>query len=470
MNSWYTLFVILFYILGFLFALHALQKARTPQGATAWIVGLASFPFITIPLFLIFGRNKFNKYVVERKVFDKTAEDTLTQIQKLVSHKSSLSDDYIKMESIIKMGRKIDFTSGNRVQLLIDGHNTYHEMLKAIETAQEYILFQFYIFNDDETGYTFKEALVKKAKQGVKVYFLYDEIGSRISKKFVREMTQAGIQVSTFKNKDFFKNRFKINFRNHRKLVVIDGEKTFTGGHNIGNEYLGQSKLGYWRDTHIVIEGPAATASQFSFIIDWYWANNILLELNWEPKTYSENMDVCVLNTGPSDSIDVCLLSHLALMDTARKRIILSTPYFIPTDGIVNSLIMAKLRKCEVIIILPSNNDNGLVKAAESVYLEKLLPYGIQFFKYKEGFIHQKVILIDDHTTMIGSANLDSRSFFINFEISTICIDKIFASKVEKMLLNDLDKCDKYDQDDLMKRSFYQQIFSRAANLLAPIL
>lgn len=397
-SVWFkTIFAILFYSLGFILSVYALWRSRTPQGATAWIIGLLSFPFVAVPAFIIFGRNKFYSYVKKRKKRDKVTEEILEFIDLSKNLHADLPNHYSELRSVIAASQQIDFTNNNKAELLINGKETYQSILEAIDKAKKYILFQFYIFNEDSTGEKFKEALIKKSKEGVKVFFLYDAIGSRLSNYFISELSEAGIKSYPFKSNKNWNTRLQINFRNHRKIVVVDGQIAFVGGLNIGDEYVGLSEIGYWRDTHIKIQGAAALSAQMSFIKDWYWVSEKLLDLDWTVEKYVENHKVCILTTGPADDKEICQLAHIALINMARKKIILTSPYFVPTESFFNSIVMAAIRGVEIHILLPLKNDNILVRAADKIYVEKLLSYGVKFYQYKKGFTHQKVIAIDDH-------------------------------------------------------------------------
>lgn len=470
--SFYSVVAFLFYVAGAVLAVFALWRSRTPQGAAAWVIWLISFPFIAIPFFIVFGRNKFYKYVGKRKRLDRHAEEAVASIEDLYKKQVKLDGPYTNFEAIMTKMNHFGFLPSNEVDLLIDGEEAYGAIFKAIAEAKEYILFQFYIFQEDDTGRRFKDALIARAKEGVRVYFMYDYIGSpRLSRNFLKEMADAGVKTSIFKSTKYWKSNFQINFRNHRKLVIVDGELAFTGGFNIGNEYLGKSFLGQWRDTHISIKGPAAAASQISFVKDWYWVNEKLPNVKWDAQHLDDKgVPACVIHTGPADEIEACELTHVSLVESSKKKLYISTPYFVPSETFMNALTLAALRGVDIKIVLPFENDNILVKAAEKLYIAKLLPLGVHFYKYKEGFNHQKVMLIDDHTTMIGSVNLDSRSFFINFEITAIVSDSVLAEKTEKMFIKDISKSFSYTSTDMAKRNLAEKIFSRAANLVSPML
>ncbi len=458
------------YFLGFLFAILALWRARTAQGATAWVVALIGFPVISIPLFLIFGRNKFYGYVRNRKNLENEALRQTTEIRKFFNEQKSLTSVLKELTVLASKANQPGFTTSNELELLVNAEATYKSMFEAIEKAKEYILFQFYIYREDDIGNKFKQALIKKVAQGVKVYFLYDGIGSRISKSFTREMQKAGVKIFGFESTKKWPSQWQINFRNHRKIVVVDGHEAFIGGINVGDEYLGKSDFGPWRDTHVKICGPAAAAAQISFIKDWYWVTGKALKLTWVDPTPGHGADVLVLHTGPSDEGDVCSLAHLAIVTSAKKRIWISNPYFIPPDSLSDALALAALRGVDIRIIIPSYGDNLLVQYASYPHVEKLLRVGVKFMKYTAGFPHQKVMLIDDDIGVVGSTNFDARSFFINFEIMAISDDANFIKNIEDMLKNDF-----LQSKDLTIHFFdnlprWKQLATRAARLFAPML
>lgn len=458
------------YLMGFLLAIMALWRARTAQGATAWVVALVGFPFVSIPLFLIFGRNKFYGYVRNRKNIDNEALKQTQEVQKFFSEQRSLKPVLKELTVLASKAGQPGFTTSNEIELLIDGENTFKSMLEAIESAKDYILFQFYIYRDDEIGTKFKKALLKKAAEGVKVFFLYDEIGTSLKKSFIREMERAHIRIFPFVSTKKWPSQLQINFRNHRKIVVVDGYTAFVGGLNIGDDYLGNSEMGSWRDTHVKIVGPGAAAAQISFIKDWYWVTGKALKLNWVDHTQGHGADVLVLHTGPADETEVCSLAHLALVASAKKRIWISNPYFIPPDSLSDALALAALRGVDIRIVVPTYSDSKLVQYASYTHIERLLRVGVRFMKYNAGFPHQKVLLIDDEIAAVGSPNVDARSFFINFEIMAISDDAKFIKDVEDMLKKDFVRSDDLTLQFFEKFPYWKQLATRAARLFAPML
>jgi len=467
----YQILTAIFYILGLLCAILSLWRTRTPQGTAAWFIGLISFPFIAVPLFLIFGRNKFYRTSIKKSKLDERARTAVAGINQVRALEVEPPPLIHPFTVIAKRANQVGFTDGNSLQLLINAQDAYAAMLGEISKAQKYILFQFYIFRSDATGASFKDALIAKAKAGVRVYFLYDRIGGRLGWKMYKELSQAGVHVEDFRSMQFMLSRFQVNFRNHRKVVVIDGETAFVGGLNIGNEYLGKhKKLSPWRDTHVQCKGPSALAAQISFLEDWFWSSEKIINLDWLAKKQQQDAKVLVLHSGPVDDGESCLHTFLTLIHSAKKNLCITAPYFIPPEGISNALTQAVLRGVEVKILVPGITDNMLVRNASKMYISKLQENGIEFFRYKQGFLHEKVMLVDDQFAFVGSPNLDSRSLFINFEIMAISDDQQFVQAVAKMLEQDLSNSKKIPKGFYKKQNIFIRILARLTALLSPML
>ena len=453
------------YLFGLAAAVDAIWNGRTSQGTLAWVVALTFIPFITLPLYIFFGSRKFHGYKKVRKSSLIVLKQLHTK-QELYAHaypNSKKSDVIIPLEALCRLPQ----SEQNHVQLLINGEQTFAYIFKAIKTAKYSILVQFYIINDGELGRHLQQALISKAKQGIRIYFLYDEIGSSSLKhRFLAPMIQAGIECSRF-NPPKFKRRLQLNFRNHRKLVVIDGETCFIGGHNISDEYLGSaSNFGFWRDTHLQIDGPATLAAQLSFVEDWYWAQQKILDLKWQAYNSDSNTKALIIPSGPADSVETMSLSFVQLILSAKKRVWIATPYFIPDLKVMGALQLAVLKGLDIRILLPEKNDNAIIALAMRGYVSELSELGISFLQYEQGFMHQKVMLIDDDLSYIGSANLDNRSLRINFELNALIECKRMAAEVETMFLHDFSGSKTYPQSS----HFFLRLATKAARLLSPIL
>jgi len=361
----------------------------------------------------------------------------------------------------------------NSFQLLIDGDATFDSILEGIDAAEKYILFQFFILKDDEIGRQVKDHLVARAKEGVRVYVLYDEIGSHaLPEAYKDELRQAGAEIYDFHTRKGARNRFQLNFRNHRKIVVVDGRAAWIGGHNVGDEYLGRDpKFGHWRDAHIRIVGPAATVSQISFVEDWYWATEThLADLNWEPAPAEDgNQRVLIVPTGPADPLETAGLMFHHAINSAQKRIWIASPYFVPDDAVLSALQLAGLRGADVRILIPDTPDHLLVYLAAFSYFDEASKTGVRVFRYTDGFPHQKVMLVDDSVATVGTANFDNRSFRLNFEVTAIVSDAGFAGEVEQMLENDFAHSREMTKADIDDRSFWFKLGTRLARLTSPI-
>ncbi|HEY9618304.1 MAG TPA: cardiolipin synthase [Microcoleaceae cyanobacterium] len=460
--------------LGVLTAAHAVMQVRSSQGAIAWGISLITFPWLALPLYWVFGRNHFFGYQeAMRRVYIQHHERIHEIYRELTTYQVSLPEPLTSVERLAQTFTPLAFTSGNAAKLLIDGPETYAAMLSAIANAKHYILFQFYIINDDRAGNDFKQALIERAQQGVRIYLLYDEIGSKkMSRSYIQSLRLHGIQVSAFHTTKGKGNRFQINFRNHRKILVIDGETAFVGGLNIGDEYLGKDpKLSPWRDTHMQVDGPSVKALQSSFLGDWYWATNELPEVSWQVQDdANSHAAALMLPTGPADPLPACQLFLNNLINLAQSRLWIASPYFVPDESVLATLKLAVMRGVDVRIILPNHPDHLFVYLCSFAYYLELQSVGIKLYRYKQGFMHQKIILVDHAIAGVGTANLDNRSFFLNFEVMGFLTDATFVRSVETMLQTDLAASVLVNLDDYKRKPFWFRLVVQTSRLLAPIL
>ncbi len=409
----YSAATVVVHALGIVHAAHAVMKVRSSQGAIAWGISLVTFPWLAIPLYWILGRSKFHGYAEAMRLafqqHDKLVREAYSEI---IEFKVAPPEKLAPLQALAEAFTGIPFTSGNAAELLIDGQQTYAAMLRAIAQATNYILLQSYIVNDDQAGNEFKEALIARANQGVRIYFLYDEIGSnKLSRSYIKSLKRNGIQVSAFNTTKGRGNRFQLNFRNHRKIVVVDGETAFVGGLNIGDEYLGKNpRLSPWRDTHMMMQGPTVQCLQSSFLRDWYWATGKVLEVNWDVKANLEiNQTAFVLPTGPADRVAACNLFFVNAIDQAQTRLWIASPYFVPDESTLATLKLAAIRGVDVRIILPNRPDHLFVYLCSFSYYSEMQAIGIKLYRYKNGFMHQKIMLIDQDMAAVGTVNLDNR-------------------------------------------------------------
>ena len=468
---------LLFEVAAIVAAIEAILGNRSSQSAIAWALVLVIFPILGLPLYLIFGGRKFSGYINARRSgnepFQHLVHESRAQLpDSMFATFEDHEDDY---QALMRLASMPCF-AGNNSRLLIDGEATFDAIFSAIDQAAEYILVQFYIVRDDEIGVALQKRLIEKAHAKVRVYFLYDSVGgNRLGRGYLNALREAGVEVMAFSGSGSRGgNTFRVNFRNHRKIVVVDGRVAFVGGHNVGDEYLGKSKspdLRPWRDTHVEVEGPAVLGVQLAFIEDWYWMTRQIPPVQVQP-VLADGGDrrVLVLPSGPADDLETCGLMFTELIHSARQRVWIVSPYFVPDDSVLSALKLAALRGVDVRIMLPEKADHLLVYLAKFSYLEETLPCGIKFYNYQRGFLHNKVVLVDHRIAGIGTANLDNRSFRLNFEITLLFIDRGCVDDVEAMLLHDFESCRQMSLDEIHQRSLFFRIATRIARLFSPIL
>ena len=461
--------IIILYVIGFLHVVHALMNARTAQGAIAWIISLATFPFLAIPLYWIAGHRRFAGNVRSRRVDNQKLREVSEDMHlRLRKHQLTVKNAFARGAEILG---GLPFTRGNELKLLIDGKEAYKAGFDAIGSAREYVLVNFYMVKNDRVGNRLKEVLIERARAGVRVYFLFDEMGSvNLSRRFLDELAQAGVRCNSFRTNRRWWSRLQLNFRNHRKIVVIDGREAFLGGMNVGEEYLGEdASIGAWRDTHLQMWGPAVQAVQLVFLEDWYWACGEIPELSWDAHPRESDQSAAIIPTGPADPGDSWQLVVAEAANTARERLWITSPYFVPDEGVLTALQTAALRGADVRILVPEKADHLLVWLSSFSFLEDTLPYGVRIFRYQRGFLHQKVMLVDDCLACVGTANLDNRSFRLNFEISALSDDPVFVKEVEVMLAKDFEGALQTKVEDFTTRPLWFRAACRLSRLMAPL-
>ncbi|AOI97681.1 cardiolipin synthase [Burkholderia sp. LA-2-3-30-S1-D2] len=468
--------ILAIHVLGIIAACHAILNTRTSQGAIAWAVSLAAMPYLTLIPYLFLGRSKFSGYVDARR---HEMEALRTHTPRTPWHDADATDglaaDAIGRAAVIALTRLggMPFVGGNAVRTLVNGDATFSAILSAIDAARDYVVVQFFIVRDDALGQTLRDALLARAAAGVRCYLLYDSIGSfDLPHSYVDTLRRGGVEVHPFATHRKFVNRFQLNFRNHRKIVVVDGNRAFVGGLNVGVEYLGANRrLSPWRDTHIEIHGPVVASIQYVFAEDWHWATQTLPPLAAPPEALPDDAMHClVVPMGPADKQETGSLFFVEAINTARERVWITTPYLVPDEAVIAALKLAVMRGVDVRILIPSRRDHYVVFEASRLYARDLVDAGVKVFRYRPGFLHQKVVLIDRVAAAIGSANLDNRSFRLNFEIMVLTVDRTFADEVEAMLDADFAQAYEVDANEYRHSPAWRRIAMHVARLFAPIL
>ena len=461
------------YALGVVTAITALFRVRTSQGAIAWVISLVTMPVFAVPLFWVFGRRRFSGYVHARRLHLREMAPGAGVVAARYSAQGLVDTPHGREDRVLVRLARLPFTVGNEAQLLVDGDETFRSILDGIERAKEYVLVQFYILRDDRLGRALSEKLIAKARVGVRVYVLYDEVGSHeLSKSRLAEFAATGVHVLPFNTRRGRANRFQINFRNHRKLVVDDGHEAWAGGLNVGEEYLGRGpEFGRWRDTHVHVRGPAASTIQLPFVEDWHWASGKNLTLRWDTEAVVRpGRRVLCVPTGPADEEETCSLLFTDLIGHAQERLWIASPYFVPDDAVMSALTLAAMRGVDVRILLPERSDHRLIWLARFAYVEACERAGIKLFIYTKGFLHEKVLLVDERLATVGTANLDNRSLRLNFELTLIFDDADFARRTAAMLERDFEGARPLTHADVVARGILFGLGVRIANLFAPVL
>lgn len=468
----------LLYLIGLISAVDAIMKARTAQGATAWALALVFVPYFSLPMYWVFGRSRFEDYADSLRTFDAEVESRLAAaregvLKDWIVDPRDETDERLRGELLgFQRLSTLPFTRGNDARLLINGEATFGAIFDAIDQAREYVLAQFFIIHDDALGRRFQHRLQAAAARGVRVYLLYDEVGCvSLPEAYKQQLRDAGVQVSGFTGQRSWLGRFRLNFRNHRKIVVVDGRQGFVGGLNVGDEYLyGDARHGAFRDTHLAVQGPVVQGLQSSFARDWYYGSQETPELQWTPEPAERDRRALILASGPSDPLETCGLLFAHAFESAERRVWIASPYFVPDARVLGTLQLAALRGVDVRILTPRRSDNFVFHYVPYAYLPQAEQVGVKIYLYEEGFMHQKVFVVDDDYAAVGTANLDNRSFALNFEVTCLLNDADFCGEVAAMLEQDFLSATRLTPSDLADRTALFRLATQLTRLLSPIL
>jgi cardiolipin synthase len=406
--------------------------------------------------------------------------DRYAVIEKIEGAEGELLDP--RTEGLLRLGQRLveaPASHGNGTRILVDGAATYRAMIQAIETAKDHIHVEFYIFQPDETGTALRDRLARKARAGVQVRVLVDAAGSSaLPGDFWAPLREAGGKAAVFhpigEMLARFRRRDRIDFRNHRKIVVVDGRIGFTGGINVGREYLGLDPAhGKWRDTHVRIEGPAALGLQWTFAQDWLFAADERLEAERyfpDPGARAGDSIVQVIDSGPDRTWSPIGHFYTQTIALARERVWITNPYFIPGPALEEALVTAALRGVDVRLLLPRRGDRVLVALAGGSYYKTMLQAGARIFLYDRGFVHAKTMVVDSWVGTIGSANMDTRSFHLNFELNVFVYDTEFVNELAAQFRRDLGAASELSLSLEETRGLPLRLLRAGARLLAPVL
>ena len=457
-------------------------ERKKPSSTWAWLLVLYFLPFVGFLLYLLLGRQLRKKHLFRWDGKKDIGIDRLItyQIEALKKNQLDFRNDHVQdYRHLIYMNLTTNnavLTQDNAVHIFDDGREKFEALIKDILAAKNHIHIQYYIFKLDNLGQRIYNTLLKKAKQGVKVRILYDEMGSRdVRKRHFKELIELGGEVEVFFPSILPLINPRLNFRNHRKIVVIDGRIGYIGGFNVGDEYLGLSdRFGYWRDTHLRIEGSSVHPLQTRFILDWNQAsakNDINYAERYFPIIPQKGTSALqIISSGPDTEWEVIKNNYLRLITNAKRYIYIQSPYFIPDESFFDAIRVASLAGIDVRIMIPNKPDHMFVYWATYSYVGQLVEAGAKIYHYEKGFIHAKMIVVDDEVASVGTANIDVRSFSLNFEVNAVLYDPALAHRLAEIFEHDILDSSELTKELYLNRSNAVKFKESISRLLSPIL
>lgn len=477
-----TLLLSIVTILNILLLAWVLFIERRDVGNTwAWIMVLVFLPIVGFFIYLFFGRSLKQKNFYNLSVAERKAEKTEVDKQLLPENLARLESNPLLKDhtELIHMNLKSShalLSKDNHIEIFDDGHKKFAALFKDISSATKEINIQYYIIQSDSLGTKLRDLLIQKAKEGVKVRLLYDEVGSKKTPpRFYNELRAAGGGVEVFFPSMFRLVNFRVNNRNHRKLCIIDGEIAYIGGFNVGDEYLGlDKKFGYWRDTHFRIKGGAVNHIQGKFILDWHQASKKEPgdwgDYLFQTEKHIGTSPVQIVSSGPNSETEHLKNMYIKLLLSAKKSVYIQTPYFIPDTSFMDACKIALLSGIDVQIMIPCKPDHPFVYWATWSYVGDLLDYGAKVLLYENGFLHAKTIVVDEEVSVVGTMNIDSRSFRLNFEVTAIVYDEKVATQLTDLFNQDAKLSSELTKERYGERSLLIKFKQSISRLLSPVL
>lgn len=481
--TWLIIALIVYILLLIAVCLRIVFETYNTNKTLAYLLFCIFIPVIGILFYITFGINYWRK----RKYSKKSAQDLsiLEQLKTgiagyndvIVPRNAAVLQQNSELASMLVYDLGSPLTKNNQVKILVNGEKKFPEMMDAIRQAKHHIHIEYYIYEYDSTGTALVDLLIEKARVGVEVRFIYDDFGSpSINNKTEERMKTAGIQIYPFHKIKFYLLANRINYRNHRKIVIIDGGTAFVGGINVSDKYVNdiEKKL-FWRDTHLRIDGPAVYYLQYLFMSDWNFCCEDTALTAQACYFDCGNINaagsyVQIAASGPDSLLPSVLYSILQVIYLAKEEILITTPYFIPGESIIDALCVAALSGLKVKLLVPGISDSKFVNAASKSYYDRLLEAGVQIHLYMKGFVHAKTIVTDQKLCVVGTANMDNRSFELNFEVNAIVYDETIAKEMRQLFYDDLQHASPIDKEEWFSRPWYVKFPEKIARLFSPVM
>jgi len=478
----YLIIAILYIILLIFVCLKILYGVHSTVKTFAYLIITLLIPVIGMIIYFAVGANyRKNKLYSKKIIHD---DNLLKEIKEKIVHETE--DSWNHAEHVVKTHKKLarmllndnsPLTNGNEVKLLLNGENKFPEVIRALKEARHHIHMEYYIFEDDEIGREIRGILIQKAREGLEVRFIYDDFGSRsIRKQFVRELNEGGVEAFPFYKISFIALSNRTNYRDHRKIIIVDGCTAFMGGINVSSRYINgkNDQQLYWRDTHVMINGPGVFYLQYLFICDWNFCASQVIKIKHDYfppfKVKKGDAFVQIAASGPDSDSPTIMYSLLETIAVTKEELLITSPYFIPGQTILDALCASALSGIKIKLLVPAVSDSALVNAAAKSYYAEILDAGVEVYLYKKGFVHAKTMVSDGELAIVGSANMDHRSFELNFEVNSVIYDRAVAQELRDAFFEDLKDTEKIDPEAWAKRTRASQFSEKMARLLSPLL
>lgn len=470
-NNVILFFQILYVITALGTMIVVISENRNPLKTISWVLILLFLPLVGLIIYYFFGEDNRKQRLISHKMYKKLNKRSIGRKELLETLNPPA--EYKELVNLLNRLKGAPLYGGSKITFYSDGKSKFTALLAELEKAKKHIHIQYYIFLDDHIGCQVRDVLVRKAKEGVEVRLIYDDVGSwKAKRRFFKEMQSEGVQVQSFLKVAFKFLTSRVNYRNHRKIVIIDGEVGFVGGMNIADRYIEGVSFGIWRDSHIKIEGKAVAGLQTTFLIDWYSSRKeFLASDSYYPilENKGDNL-IQLVTSGPVGPYKDIHLGILQSISNAKKCIYIQTPYFVPTDPLLLAIQMASMRGVDVRLMIPRHSDTTFVHIASMSFLKEVLDAKVSVFFYEAGFLHSKLMVVDDSLTITGSANMDVRSFEHNFEIDAFIYNEDACRQAKEIFFRDMEQSTLLIAEEWDKRSKLKKFKESVTRLFSPLL
>ena len=468
-------FLIIYYVFISVIIITIILDNKKPEKSFAFIFLILLVPVAGVIIYLLFGAQyQKKKLLTKKRYFDKTYLNQITKLSKQPPDDLELAT-YAKLPTLFYNIEEVNFTRKNQIDILINGEEKFPALLREMSNAKESIHLDYYIIKDDEIGTKIIDLLCNKAREGVKVKLIYDDVGSSLSRNSLRKLRESGVEAYAYMPVLFSRLAYKANYRNHRKIVIIDNEIGFVGGINIKDKYINNGTHAlFWRDTHLLIKGESVIELQYIFVSDWYFVSGQkmdLSELRFLNRNQIQNqIPTSILGSEYGRKNQTIMEAYFGMITSAKKEILITSPYFIPDESLLNALKITSKCGIKIKIILPEKTDIKTAYFASQTYLKGLLQSGVEIYYYTKGMMHSKTMIIDGTVCTVGSTNFDQRSFSLNAEVNAFIIDETIAGRLKNHFEEDLKDCYKLQLEELINRPWYLKVACSISRLIAPVL